>query len=190
MVIGRAGSNWQMSPPCRLLSFSLCSPKHRTANSSNSSNPVPCVLLYNPLFAYCSPPNTWLEHSTSPTRYPRARKTQKHWRSTRRPLTTNDSTPTFENEDTSKEVMQHQYLSHPLGPLSQQGQAMNHSTGPNSGGGGEVPWGAPFPSLHLWPIQDTFQMKMIHLPEGQRVSIGPLTTSLFAVIFGRCDGKN
>lgn len=48
---------------------------------------------------------------------------------------------------------------------------MNHSSGPNSGGGGEVPWGAPFPSLHLWPIQDTFQMKMIHLPEGQRVGL-------------------
>ncbi|OXG75109.1 hypothetical protein C350_05288 [Cryptococcus neoformans MW-RSA36] len=73
--------------------------------------------------------------------------------------------------------MQHQYLSHPLGPLSQQGQAMNHSTGPNSGGGGEVPWGAPFPSLHLWPIQDTFQMKMIHLPEGQRIKIGRQTNN-------------
>jgi hypothetical protein len=30
-------------------------------------------------------------------------------------------------------------------------------------------WGGPFPSLHLWPIQDTFQMKMIHLPDQQRV---------------------
>lgn len=33
----------------------------------------------------------------------------------------------------------------------------------------QQPWGGPFPSLHLWPIQDTFQMKMIHLPAGQRV---------------------
>lgn len=67
---------------------------------------------------------------------------------------------------------------------------MNHSTGLNSGGGGEVPWGAPFPSLHLWPIQDTFQMKMIHLPEGQRVSLGLFTTCLPAVIFGRYGGKS
>jgi hypothetical protein len=35
-------------------------------------------------------------------------------------------------------------------------------------------WGKPFPSLHLWPLQDTFQMKMIHLPEGQRVSGSPV----------------
>lgn len=30
-------------------------------------------------------------------------------------------------------------------------------------------WGGPFPSLHMWPVQETFSMKMIHLPEGQRV---------------------
>ncbi|KAJ9100510.1 hypothetical protein QFC21_003550 [Naganishia friedmannii] len=33
-----------------------------------------------------------------------------------------------------------------------------------------VPWGGPFPSLHLWPLNETFVMKMIHLPPGERVS--------------------
>ncbi|KAL1413275.1 hypothetical protein Q8F55_001030 [Vanrija albida] len=42
---------------------------------------------------------------------------------------------------------------------------------------GTVGWGTPFPSLHLWPIQDTFQMKMIHLPAGQRVKIGRQTNN-------------
>lgn len=32
-------------------------------------------------------------------------------------------------------------------------------------------WGGPFPSLHMWPVPDTFVMKMIHLPPGQRVSM-------------------
>ena len=30
-------------------------------------------------------------------------------------------------------------------------------------------WGGPFPSLHLWPLNETFVLKMIHLPEGQKV---------------------
>jgi hypothetical protein len=34
---------------------------------------------------------------------------------------------------------------------------------------GNQSWGAPFPSLHLWPLQETFSMKMIHLPDHQRV---------------------
>ncbi|ORY21745.1 hypothetical protein BCR39DRAFT_552966 [Naematelia encephala] len=43
--------------------------------------------------------------------------------------------------------------------------------------GHSAPWGSPFPSLHLWPIQETFQMKMIHLPEGQRIKIGRQTNT-------------
>jgi hypothetical protein len=30
--------------------------------------------------------------------------------------------------------------------------------------GEELPWGAPFPSLHMWPLNETFATKMIHLP--------------------------
>ncbi|TXT16079.1 hypothetical protein VHUM_00582 [Vanrija humicola] len=41
----------------------------------------------------------------------------------------------------------------------------------------QQPWGTPYPALHLWPIQDTFQMKMIHLPAGQRVKIGRQTNN-------------
>ena len=44
------------------------------------------------------------------------------------------------------------------------------SSGPGAGGQGQGPWGGPFPALHLWPLHDTFQMKMIHLPAGERVS--------------------
>lgn len=39
------------------------------------------------------------------------------------------------------------------------------------------PWGSPFPSLHLWPLNETFTTKMIHLPpvgsetEGERVGL-------------------
>lgn len=47
----------------------------------------------------------------------------------------------------------------------------------NGGNGGEQSlqptagsWGSPFPSLHLWPLNETFVMKMIHLPSGQKVS--------------------
>jgi hypothetical protein len=32
------------------------------------------------------------------------------------------------------------------------------------GHGEEMPWGGPFPSLHLWPLNETFATKMIHLP--------------------------
>ncbi|OXG99127.1 hypothetical protein C370_07444, partial [Cryptococcus neoformans A1-35-8] len=62
----------------------------------------------------------------------------------------------------------------------------SHGSGPNAqagggpGGGqaqGGEQWGGPFPSLHLWPLQDTFQMKMIHLPEGQRIKIGRQTNN-------------
>ncbi|KAL7419123.1 hypothetical protein Q5752_005959 [Cryptotrichosporon argae] len=34
-----------------------------------------------------------------------------------------------------------------------------------------------YPALHLWPLQDTFQMKMIYLPEGQRIKVGRQTNS-------------
>ncbi|WWC86694.1 uncharacterized protein L201_001571 [Kwoniella dendrophila CBS 6074] len=66
-------------------------------------------------------------------------------------------------------MMQHpsqSYLAQSQGPQGQGGQ--------NNGG---LPWGAPFPSLHLWPLQDTFVMKMIHLPEGQRIKIGRQTNT-------------
>ncbi|WVQ79848.1 hypothetical protein IAT38_001948 [Cryptococcus sp. DSM 104549] len=71
--------------------------------------------------------------------------------------------------------MQHQqYLpQHPLGSLSGPGQEGSHP-GVNNGG---QPWGGPFPSLHLWPMQDTFAMKMIHLPEGQRIKVGRQTNN-------------
>ncbi|WWD21686.1 hypothetical protein CI109_106172 [Kwoniella shandongensis] len=49
--------------------------------------------------------------------------------------------------------------------------------GGGAGGGGGTPWGGPFPSLHLWPLQDTFAMKMIHLPDGQRIKIGRQTNN-------------
>ena len=59
-----------------------------------------------------------------------------------------------------------------------EGEAMSNgyppagSSGPGAGGPGQGPWGGPFPTLHLWPLHDTFQMKMIHLPVGERVSVG------------------
>ncbi|EIW71048.1 hypothetical protein TREMEDRAFT_27547, partial [Tremella mesenterica DSM 1558] len=37
--------------------------------------------------------------------------------------------------------------------------------------------GSPYPSLHMWPLHDTFGMKMIHLPEGQRIKIGRQTNN-------------
>ncbi|WVF69585.1 hypothetical protein IAT40_004363 [Kwoniella sp. CBS 6097] len=65
-----------------------------------------------------------------------------------------------------------------------QGNQNAQSQSPNPGGQGQgggngnnLPWGAPFPSLHLWPLQDTFVMKMIHLPEGQRIKIGRQTNN-------------
>ena len=42
--------------------------------------------------------------------------------------------------------------------------------GSQNAGQGNVPWGGPFPALHMWPLHDTFQMKMIHLPQGEKVS--------------------
>ena len=48
-----------------------------------------------------------------------------------------------------------------------------HAGGSHSANGGmhgQAPWGGPFPSLHMWPIHETFAMKMIHLPDQQRVS--------------------
>jgi len=49
--------------------------------------------------------------------------------------------------------------------------------------GEELPWGAPFPSLHMWPLNETFTTKMIHLPPitgrnpAERVSFGPVGCS-------------
>lgn len=52
----------------------------------------------------------------------------------------------------------------------QQSTFAQHVAAQSNGGQRDgVQWGGPFPSLHLWPIQETFTMKMIHLPEGQRV---------------------
>lgn len=68
----------------------------------------------------------------------------------------------------SQMQLHHQQNSqHVNGQQSEFASTHGESTGATSNG---VPWGAPFPSLHLWPIEDTFAMKMIHLPEGQRVS--------------------
>jgi hypothetical protein len=50
------------------------------------------------------------------------------------------------------------------------------SPAPGQSGRDDVPWGGPFPSLHLWPMNETFPTKMIHLPPclsrvgGERVS--------------------
>ena len=47
--------------------------------------------------------------------------------------------------------------------------------------GEEIPWGGPFPSLHLWPLNETFTTKMIHLPPitgrnpAERVSVDCLS---------------
>ncbi|WWC68153.1 uncharacterized protein I206_102076 [Kwoniella pini CBS 10737] len=55
---------------------------------------------------------------------------------------------------------------------------LNQGSGGQGGqSNGNVPWGGPFPSLHLWPLQDTFVMKMIHLPDGQRIKIGRQTNT-------------
>lgn len=61
---------------------------------------------------------------------------------------------------------QHQQQSSYNNPFAQNGSS-SHYGGNNYG---YLPWGAPFPSLHMWPLQDTFGFKMIHLPPGQRVS--------------------
>lgn len=53
--------------------------------------------------------------------------------------------------------------------MREQLKAVNNVVGGPRGQGGE-PWGGPFPSLHLWPLQNTFETKMIHLPDGQKVS--------------------
>ncbi|KAK8847602.1 hypothetical protein IAR55_005461 [Kwoniella newhampshirensis] len=60
---------------------------------------------------------------------------------------------------------------------SSQSSPTNNGTLNGGGGGGNTPWGGPFPSLHLWPLQDTFGMKMIHLPDGQRIKIGRQTNN-------------
>ncbi|WVW78216.1 hypothetical protein I302_100167 [Kwoniella bestiolae CBS 10118] len=54
---------------------------------------------------------------------------------------------------------------------------VNQNQGQGGQANGGVPWGGPFPSLHLWPLQDTFVMKMIHLGEGQRIKIGRQTNT-------------
>jgi hypothetical protein len=49
-------------------------------------------------------------------------------------------------------------------------QQQGHEAGQQAQQNQNVPWGGPFPSLHLWPLNETFVMKMIHLPQGERVS--------------------
>ena len=44
---------------------------------------------------------------------------------------------------------------------------------PTNGTTPSLPWTPVYPALHLWPMQDTFVMKMIHLPDGQRVCDHP-----------------
>jgi len=56
---------------------------------------------------------------------------------------------------------------HP-GPSTQSAPPVQSQVQQNGNG---ISWGGPFPALHLWPIQDTFVMKMIHLPEQQRVGL-------------------
>ncbi|WVQ98264.1 hypothetical protein IAU59_005387 [Kwoniella sp. CBS 9459] len=68
---------------------------------------------------------------------------------------------------------QNQGQSQGQGGQGQGGQGNNN----NGANGSNLPWGGPFPSLHLWPLQDTFVMKMIHLPDGQRIKIGRQTNN-------------
>ncbi|OCF77160.1 hypothetical protein I204_02872 [Kwoniella mangroviensis CBS 8886] len=65
-------------------------------------------------------------------------------------------------------------LQHPSQPYTNQNQSLQ---GQGGAGPAQPLWGGPFPSLHLWPLQDTFVMKMIHLPEGQRIKIGRQTNT-------------
>jgi hypothetical protein len=68
----------------------------------------------------------------------------------------------------------------------QQGSFPQHVAAQSNGGQRDgVQWGGPFPSLHLWPIQETFTMKMIHLPEGQRVSFSRVQRGSRQIKIGR-----
>ncbi|KAI5453359.1 hypothetical protein NCC49_005838 [Naganishia albida] len=59
----------------------------------------------------------------------------------------------------------------------QQQQQTQPQGQPQAQAQGSFPWGGPFPSLHLWPLNETFVMKMIHLPPGERVKIGRQTNA-------------
>ncbi|KAJ9122277.1 hypothetical protein QFC22_001697 [Naganishia vaughanmartiniae] len=61
----------------------------------------------------------------------------------------------------------------PSSATQQQGQEAGQQAQQNQ----NVPWGGPFPSLHLWPLNETFVMKMIHLPPSERVKIGRQTNA-------------
>lgn len=71
------------------------------------------------------------------------------------------------------------------GKYQGQGQGQQGSTGQqqqqqqtqNQTQTAQPPWGGPFPSLHLWPLNETFVMKMIHLPPSERIKIGRQTNA-------------
>ncbi len=54
-------------------------------------------------------------------------------------------------------------------PQPGENPSQSYITSPQSQTNGNEPWGSPFPSLHLWPINETFVMKMIALSGNQRV---------------------
>jgi len=58
---------------------------------------------------------------------------------------------------------------HPGTLSSHSTQSLQPAQSQSQPNGNGAPWGGPFPALHLWPIHDTFVMKMIHLPDQQRV---------------------
>ncbi|KAJ9093922.1 hypothetical protein QFC19_008155 [Naganishia cerealis] len=60
---------------------------------------------------------------------------------------------------------------------SQQSQQQGQEAGQQTQQNQTTPWGGPFPSLHLWPLNETFVMKMIHLPPGERIKIGRQTNA-------------
>jgi hypothetical protein len=62
------------------------------------------------------------------------------------------------------------------------GRAGSQSSNNASSQSNNLTWGAPFPSLHLWPMNETFVMKMIHLPPGQKVSSDAFTPHLFSTM--------
>ncbi|GHJ87254.1 hypothetical protein NliqN6_3656 [Naganishia liquefaciens] len=64
----------------------------------------------------------------------------------------------------------------PQNAPSNQSNASNASTAATAGSQ-QQPWGGPFPSLHLWPLNETFIMKMIHLPPNERIKIGRQTNA-------------
>lgn len=92
MVIGMSGIKLAVSPPCRLLSFSLCSPKHRTdcqLFELSVSKSGPRTYFSITVFSYIILSATLDQNILlyrPDTQKPG--KTQEHRRSTRRPLTT------------------------------------------------------------------------------------------------------